>query len=980
MQIGVMVDAEGSSGASDKTAPDDSGVIAPSDAGADEQAAVPVEPKVGSDKDAAEDSSRLDSSAVVETAGAEKESVEELDAANEIGGSAARHMEEQSASAQAEATAACGTEEVAEEVAEEIAEEAATESPPGTEDKRKEVKVEKSPTWADEVDLPEDDADMLKAFGGDISQLCGGLDSSYFDEVAEFEATPITPRDRTEVAKERGKGGVAAASSKGKGSLERKDSAYSSGEEAAGSGGKDAGKGILSVQKMRRELNLVLKHRNLGPDQLRAILAGPLRRAIREKLRVLHGNADYFYINVDLSENDLGAEGAGILVDFLRRLHQGEEGKGDKGKHSAPICVKALRLFKNRLGDGGARHVAELIMEQSKPLIEVHLSHNGISSVGAATILLAFGSCRHRLYPFRLPHKSHNWGACWLRLERNDVEAPEALLAAITGNGVHCLETTWSQREWGPGRSPHWATSAQHVPHVVLHIFSSQGGKVSPSHASGWHMQHYSKGAVATCREHAKVATAVLAELTAKRREADGGKGSPTKKGAKKADSSEAAAAPSAASNGQVVEAVTVKAEEADAEPTERRSQKKDLVWKPKEPAPTLPVAPTTASAPAAPIVPGASASSSSKPSSPKLEAAQRPSDDAAEVSSGQQPSSGSREPKGKGPRADLDRAVSNVKALLQPGTGGDVLERWQNHLAKHPDPEHEARRISGMAQALRQQGFPSQGFWADRDPVVSSNSKKGSSAGGATSSSSGTNGARVAAPQHGGGYRSGQQAGAMLLQSLKAGFPGGKASSGKGSIAPQKAVEGLPVAKRTPAKGGGRTGGTSHTAAGGTVEQVEAELRHGKPGSPEGGTSSPTPGMLESLQNLMCPTPVAATSPPAVGSAGVAIATRVTAGAPAASAIPPSMAVPSSRVMASREELHSGDSVAIAGIADGSGKKKGKNKIGTWQGSETAPPSGAARASGPSGATARTAAPGPGRTSPPEAAAPAVFSAVVYQ
>lgn len=717
-----------------------------------------------------------------------------------------------------------------------------------------------SPTakrWADEGGVEVDEP----------GQWFGGLDAANFDEVAD-ELT-VLDAEAPNVTR--------PGSSRGDEVVE----AGSSGGEPPKGASKGSGKGVLFVQGGGRELTLSLKHRNLGIEQVRAILTGELRRSIREKLRALHGNAPFHYINVDLSENDLGADGAAILVAFLRQLHQpgtlseGKLGKGDKGgkcgkgKLGPPVSIKALRLFRNRLGDEGARHIAELVIEQPQPLIELHLSHNGLTGLGAAMVLLAFGAARSRAYPFRLPHRPSLFGGSWLRLERNDVEAPEALLEALKARGgVRFLHTSWTQRDWGPARSPAWATNAERVPQVILHIFSVQGRQ-----GAGWSQgKGAGKSEVGLCREHVKAAAAVIADLVGGK----GGKGGKSNRKAAPADTG----APQSTSNA-AVELPERQPESDDAADVERKHQKKEFVWKPKLPPPSGSSAASSSAAPRAKETTAPKAASVSESSMPRVEH-----------------------------KTALQSALEKVTNLLPASSHNDpgLLDRWRSHVAVAADPEREAKRIANLASRLQAQGYPEPGAWRLSSGLQSSTAR--------------------------------EQASAILLQSLKAG-PGGAGAQGQAARSaagsPQLGPAGRHAAARSLPTGPPTTGarlGAPPAATAQTVEEVEAGL-----------LQTSDLGRLQILMNSPTAARAPAAGEDAAGPLQSHHRGATGAALPLASSAPAADAeTAAGRWMAPGECSGPSPSdgavpeLPLPSGSEGATKKKGKNKIGVWAGGAGAP------------------------------------------
>uniref|UniRef100_A0A7S1SC33 Uncharacterized protein n=1 Tax=Alexandrium catenella TaxID=2925 RepID=A0A7S1SC33_ALECA len=121
-------------------------------------------------------------------------------------------------------------------------------------------------------------------------------------------------------------------------------------------------------------------------------------------------------MNINLSNNGLGDASAKTLVCALLEAAQ-------------PIRV--LKLFSNRIGDGGALPLAKYIEESQHVLGELHLSHNAIQRDGAEALLMAAvcaqgttrgGGAIAPRYP-----SFETVGQCrpvplWLRLEYNLIE------------------------------------------------------------------------------------------------------------------------------------------------------------------------------------------------------------------------------------------------------------------------------------------------------------------------------------------------------------------------------------------------------------------------------------------------------------------------------------------------------------------------------------------------------------------------------
>jgi len=89
-------------------------------------------------------------------------------------------------------------------------------------------------------------------------------------------------------------------------------------------------------------------------------------------------------LRVALQQNSISDVGVTDLMDALVA-------------HCPFVQVRKLWLYKNRIGDIGARAVAQLFMKSNGTLEEVHLSHNCITFAGAKELIDAVRACK--MYP-----------------------------------------------------------------------------------------------------------------------------------------------------------------------------------------------------------------------------------------------------------------------------------------------------------------------------------------------------------------------------------------------------------------------------------------------------------------------------------------------------------------------------------------------------------------------------------------------------
>eukprot|EP00931_Biecheleriopsis_adriatica_P043125 TRINITY_DN24656_c0_g1_i2.p1 TRINITY_DN24656_c0_g1~~TRINITY_DN24656_c0_g1_i2.p1 ORF type:complete len:732 (-),score=192.37 TRINITY_DN24656_c0_g1_i2:36-2075(-) len=253
--------------------------------------------------------------------------------------------------------------------------------------------------------------------------------------------------------------------------------------------GQDAGPGSRKAFDMMRkvrvkhstwEASLVLTQTNFKAKTLEAALTDSFRKRFIAKLKSLQPKEkSYLTYNLDISEMEMSTDVCAVLVKFVKKLHRSKP----------PVCIRSLRAYRNRLGDEGARLVAELILSQPLAISQIHLSHNGLTGLGAACVSMAAGAAFRR-YPFRMNYRSERWQGCWMRLEMNQVTAPYALVDAMQGtelgDGPFRLScSSLHQREWSYARNAPWSTTEEGTPQVVLYLFGQQACKAAAGEKDG---------------------------------------------------------------------------------------------------------------------------------------------------------------------------------------------------------------------------------------------------------------------------------------------------------------------------------------------------------------------------------------------------------------------------------------------------------------------------------------------------------------
>jgi len=224
----------------------------------------------------------------------------------------------------------------------------------------------------------------------------------------------------------------------------------------------------LLVKPGTGEMMLELKKKNLTVDMLQKGLTDNFYSRFVAKIRSLQPQVKHhFYIDVDVSESQLGPPAMKLLADFFKKLY----------KEPTPICIRSFRAYRNDLGDEGVRHVADLIICQPAPMTQLHLSHNSLSGLGTACVTLATAASSQ--YPFRVSGKQSTWCGLWMRMEQNEVVAPNALFDSMQGKRVEAAPlwiegASLTNKNWGPCKAPSWATSQDTAPHAVLYLFTMQ--------------------------------------------------------------------------------------------------------------------------------------------------------------------------------------------------------------------------------------------------------------------------------------------------------------------------------------------------------------------------------------------------------------------------------------------------------------------------------------------------------------------------
>lgn len=122
------------------------------------------------------------------------------------------------------------------------------------------------------------------------------------------------------------------------------------------------------------------------------------------------GEESATYEEVDFSQNKLSSVGLRAVVDLCCRCHK----------------LRVVKLYKNEIDDSGAKHLARLL-QQVPSVEEFHLSHNRLTAKGVRTIVKAADGAR-----------SASARPLWMRLEMNEIQAPDQVLLDLESNLSVC--------------------------------------------------------------------------------------------------------------------------------------------------------------------------------------------------------------------------------------------------------------------------------------------------------------------------------------------------------------------------------------------------------------------------------------------------------------------------------------------------------------------------------------------------------------
>jgi len=136
------------------------------------------------------------------------------------------------------------------------------------------------------------------------------------------------------------------------------------------------------------------------------------------------------YAGIGLTDQSIYDMDVSLDLCFLQELDFSQNELGDLGlERVVEICARSkdllvLKLYKNKLGDGSVRLLAELI-KQCHQLRELHLSHNRFTAVGIVSMIKAAAQWR-----------PHGVATLWLRLEHNSLADCQDVIRLVSDESL----------------------------------------------------------------------------------------------------------------------------------------------------------------------------------------------------------------------------------------------------------------------------------------------------------------------------------------------------------------------------------------------------------------------------------------------------------------------------------------------------------------------------------------------------------------
>lgn len=245
-------------------------------------------------------------------------------------------------------------------------------------------------------------------------------------------------------------------------------------------------------------VNVDLSRQNLSEKDILHLFmnrANWFKRAVARALWKIHGKGqEWYWIKIDVSGNEnLGPQAAKMVLNFLH----------ERPPLAGRVHLRILKMHHCWLRDAGMSWISKIIIRQSSPIHEIHLSHNEITDAGAALVMESLIRHPQQCYPFQDPFSKQGvvrFCPCWLRMEQNNVLNASELLEAAAATGCRYKVLSRSLPEWTPMRAPlKLAGSFETCPMFTGHLFYNQ-----VKDGSGEKPKHTGKAAFSEAQERVK--------------------------------------------------------------------------------------------------------------------------------------------------------------------------------------------------------------------------------------------------------------------------------------------------------------------------------------------------------------------------------------------------------------------------------------------------------------------------------------------
>eukprot|EP01080_Neovahlkampfia_damariscottae_P006450 gene6450-10457_t len=162
-------------------------------------------------------------------------------------------------------------------------------------------------------------------------------------------------------------------------------------------------------KKKKNSFMIDVPNQQIDENEIKTIM-----NLLNEKLK--QKEKEIILLHIDLQENNLNDDSIELLIHFLLEKKY--------------IHLTKLRLWKNKIGNKGAKLIAKLIKESDYMIDEIHLSHNKIQLEGSKDL---FDSIANNHW-----YSKHETKILWLRLEWNFIDYEEAKIYIKSLNISFC--------------------------------------------------------------------------------------------------------------------------------------------------------------------------------------------------------------------------------------------------------------------------------------------------------------------------------------------------------------------------------------------------------------------------------------------------------------------------------------------------------------------------------------------------------------